>query len=113
MSLSAASVFAACTSERSLQDCVIPHAQFRGWKVIHIRPARTRTGWVTPVQGDGKGFPDNLMIRRDRGLVAELKRVGEKPDAYQLAWLEAFAAAGWETYVWTPADANEIARVLS
>lgn len=99
--------------EREFQDSFIPYVQHRGWRVIHIRPARSDKGWRTPVQGNGKGFPDNLLLRGDRSLVAELKRVGEKPDADQKAWLAAFEAAGWEVYVWTPADWAEIEAVTA
>lgn len=104
-------------SERQLQDAVIPYAQMLGWKAVHFRPARVLIGgrqtYRTAVQGDGKGFPDCLFLRRDRGVAAELKRVGQKPKPEQRAWLTAFAGAGFETYCWTPADAAEIATVLS
>lgn len=110
------SAFAAQVSERQFQDTLIPYAQGLGWKVIHLRPARIRVGgketYRTAVQGDGKGFPDNLMLRGMRCVVAELKRVGEKADADQMAWLGAFGAAGCESYIWTPADWPTIERIL-
>ena len=113
MTTVAAALFAACISERELQDSVMEHAMVRGWRCMHQRPARTATGWRTATSGQGKGFPDVLALRRDRSLVVELKRVGARPDAEQVAWLEAFREAGWEVYVWTPADGDEIMAVLA
>lgn len=106
-------VLARDCSERQFQDAVLEYAGLLGWRRLHVRPARTLRSWRTPVQGDGAGFPDNLLLRRDRGIAAELKRVGGRLTEAQRAWLEAFEAAGFETYVWTPADGDQIAQVLS
>lgn len=100
--------------ERDFQDMFIKWARLRGWKVAHFRPARTASGgWVTAVQGDGVGFPDNVCIRGQRLVVAELKHVGKKPDPAQVLWLDAWRSIlSAEVYVWTPADVEEIERVL-
>jgi hypothetical protein len=45
-------------SEAAFTDAVIELARLGGWRVAHFRPARTASGWRTPVQGDGAGFPD-------------------------------------------------------
>ncbi len=42
-------------TEAELQDGIATAAQYAGWKVMHVRPARTETGWRTAVQYDGKG----------------------------------------------------------
>ncbi len=58
-------------SEKDWQSQFLELAHLAGWKCAHFRPAMTgRTYlngageekhiWVTAVQGDGKGFPDNL-----------------------------------------------------
>lgn len=103
-------------SEDALLSSVIDRAASHGWKTLHIRPARTSKGWRTPVQGDGRGFPDFLGVRRGVLLVAELKRHGEKPTAEQEAWLAAFRTLPFaRVFVWRPADlySGEIEEALS
>jgi len=99
--------------ESEWQDDVIALAKLNGFTVAHFRPVRVqrRDGSVyycTPVQGDGAGFPDLLMIRGERMLVAELKVGYNKPSLEQSAWLDAFRAAGVEAYVWYPKDWDEV-----
>lgn len=65
-------------SEDELQDAVIQTATLLGWRVAHFRPALTKKGWRTPVEGHGAGFPDLVLVRvrsgRDARLIlAELK----------------------------------------
>jgi hypothetical protein len=99
-------------SEAAFQDQVIQLAHVYGWRVAHFRPAQTSKGWRTAVAADGKGFPD-LVLVRDRLIVAELKARTGRPTPEQHAWLEATARAGVETYMWRPADLDEIGRVLA
>ena len=82
--------------ETPFAELVMDLARWYGWRSMHIRPARTAHGWVTPVAGDGKGWPDLTLVRaRDRRLIfAELKRETEDPEAEQVAWLEALSALG-------------------
>jgi hypothetical protein len=91
---------------------VLALAKLHGWRRAHFRPARTATGWTTAVQGDGKGFPDLLLLRGTSMLVAELKIPPNEPTTEQLAWLENFRAAGIPGYIWTPADWPAIEHVL-
>ena len=100
-------------TEREFQRAVVELARLMGWRVQHTRPALTQRGrWLTPIQGDA-GFPDLVLCRPPRLIVAELKRVGGKPTAEQQAWLEALqACAGVECYLWTPADWDVVARTL-
>ena len=101
-------------TEKCFIAMVLQLAKLCGWRVAHFRPARTATGWRTPVQGDGKGFPDLLLIHERRGalLVAELKVGRGKVTADQDAWLAAFEAAGVPAYLWSPAEWDQIERVL-
>jgi len=101
-------------TEREFQRAVVELARLMGWRVHHTRPALTRAGeWRTPIQGDA-GFPDLVLCRPPRLILAELKRVGGKPTAEQQAWLEALqACAGVECYLWTPADWDAVARTLT
>ena len=100
--------------ERDFQRAVVDLARLMGWRVHHTRPALTQRGrWLTPIQGDA-GFPDLVLCRPPRLIVAELKRVGGKPTAEQQGWLDALhACAGVECYLWTPADWNAVVRTLT
>lgn len=94
---------------------VLELAKLRGWKSAHFRPAQTKRGWRTAVQGDGKGFPDLVLVRQrePKGvLVAELKVVKGVLRPEQTAWLIAFEAAGVPAFIWTPRDWGEIERIL-
>jgi len=100
-------------TEREFQSAVVELARLMGWRVHHTRPALTQRGrWLTPIQGDA-GFPDLVLCRPPRLIVAELKRVGGKPTPAQRGWLEALqACAGVECYLWTPNDWQEIVCAL-
>jgi hypothetical protein len=99
--------------ERDFQQAVIDLARFMGWRVFHARPALTRRGrWLTPIQGDA-GFPDLVLCRPPRLILAELKRVGGKLSPAQRGWLDALhACAGVECYLWTPSDWEAIIDTL-
>jgi hypothetical protein len=58
---------------------------------------------VTPVAGDGKGWPDLVLCGR-RLLIRELKGTGGTTSADQKLWLAALLAAGVDVGIWTPAD---------
>ena len=101
-------------TEAAFQRQVLALAKLRGWRTAHFRPAKTTRGWRTAVSGDGKGFPDLVLIRGPVLIVAELKRSAkEKARPEQAAWLVAFANAGVMTYIWTPEDWDVIERVLA
>jgi hypothetical protein len=59
--------------ERDFQTAVIDLAHLAGWTLAHFRPAQTRHGWRTPVAGDGQGFPDLILTKGPRLVIAELK----------------------------------------
>ena len=101
-------------TEEEFTNQVLEMARLRGWRSAHFRPARTKTGWKTAVAGDGKGFPDLFLVRRKTGhkLVAELKVPPNKCSPEQEEWLADFEAVGIPAYTWTPADFDEIERVL-
>ncbi len=100
-------------SEKDFLAAVTALAQARGWRVAHFRPGLTRSGkWRTAVQGDGKGFPDLVLVRRERLLWAELKADGGKLSPAQEDWLFALEVAGQDVWVWRPKDWQEIEEVL-
>lgn len=92
------------TSEKAFMAKVVRFAIAHGWDV----PYHTfESAHSAP------GFPD-LVFKRGGKVrrVAELKVGGKKPTKDQLAWLDAFAAAGIPADVWTPADWPVIEEVL-
>ncbi|HEY8868928.1 MAG TPA: VRR-NUC domain-containing protein [Candidatus Dormibacteraeota bacterium] len=101
-------------SERDFMGQVMELAALLGWRRAHFRPARTAHGWVTPVSGDGAGFPDLLLVRsRDgRAIAAELKAGTAKPTPAQEAWLGDLAACGLEVHVWRPTDWDAVVEAL-
>jgi hypothetical protein len=99
-------------TESEFLDQVLQYAKLRGWRSAHFRPAKTIDGWRTPVSGDGKGFPDLLLVRGDRVIVAELKVGKNKLTLEQIAWLAAFKGANIPAFVWTPGEWPEIERTL-
>lgn len=82
------------------QLCAVLHLH-----TAHFRPAMTRPGrWVTPVAGQGKGWPDWTIVGPGGILFRELKSETGKPSPEQVVWLEKLRAAGGDADVWRPAD---------
>lgn len=96
-------------TEQQLADLIIELAGYRGWKVVHFRPARTARGWRTPVQGDS-GSPDLLLARRGQVILAELKKERGKMRADQQEWAEAIGA---QHRLWRPSDLEQIKKELA
>jgi VRR-NUC domain-containing protein len=91
---------------RPLQKAIIELARQLGWRVAHFPPVETQRGWRVPVAADGKGFPDLILVR-ERIIVAEIKGDGDRLTPEQDNWLHAFRMAGISTYTWTPAEWRE------
>lgn len=98
-------------TESEWQQRVIDLAHLFGWRVAHFRPARTQTGWRTPVAADAAGFPDLILVR-DRLIAAELKTERGTVSWPQQQWLDALQAAGVETHVWRPSDWADVQHTL-
>ena len=99
-------------SERDFMAQVTQLATIRGWSYLHIRPGMTQNSWRTPISGPlGKGWPDLLLVRRERILFVELKRDGADPTPEQENVLEILAGVG-DSRCWHPRDWPEIERVL-
>ena len=124
-------------SEDDLLRAVLDLAVALGYRRAHFRAAQVRCRsckghatagkpracasckgagftWRTPVQGDGAGFCDLVLVRRRRLLAVELKSDDGLLTGEQIAWLDALAEAGAETFVWRPAHwrSGEIERAL-
>jgi hypothetical protein len=102
-------------TEAQFQDQIIDLAHLYGWKIAHFRAARTKYGWATPVAGDGKGFPDAVLVKAGLPVIfAEFKRDGAKLSAEQQAWGELIEdALGARWFVWRPEDFDFVKEILS
>lgn len=95
-------------TEKELDRIVCDLARTCGWLNYHTHDSRRSP----------EGFPDRVLVRPPRVIFAELKGDSEYgkrgPDDRQKLWLSTLGACpGVETYLWTPADINEITAVLS
>jgi hypothetical protein len=91
-------------SERQFEAQVRELATLTGWMVYH-----TNNSLRSP-----EGFPDLVLARAPRLIFAELKSAGGRVSDQQTYWLDELrGVAGVETYVWRPADLDEITRILS
>jgi hypothetical protein len=100
-------------TETQWQEQVVELAELYGWTWMHLRPARTKESWRTPVQGAlGKGWPD-LVLVRDRVVYAELKRDGRRLTDAQAVVIDTLRAAGAEVYVWRPEDFETVQHILA
>lgn len=100
-------------TEADFQRAVIQVARTFGYKCAHFRTAKTPKGWRTPVQADGKGFPDLLLVGRGRIIFAELKSATGRMTLDQMDWQDWLEDARQEFYVWRPADFDEIVSILT
>ena len=114
-------------TEAQFQKQIIQLAKLCGWRVAHFRSVRVQskngwTRWQTPVQADGVGFPDLVLVHPKRRMLAfiEVKRsLKENLSSEQRAWLEDLFAASeydriyrWVTDIWRPEEWPEIEKFL-
>lgn len=95
--------------EEAFQRQVIQLAKLLGWRVAHFRTVAIAkpdgsVRYATPVQADGAGFPDLILIKGRRLVVWELKIPPNTVTPEQIEWLLAFRAAGAQAGVMTPED---------
>ena len=88
--------------ERELQAIVKQMAELCGWEYYHTYDSRR----------SNPGFPDVVMLRGERMIVAELKVQKGKVSEHQERWLKKFDKAGSEAYLWRPSDLREIEELL-
>lgn len=102
-------------SEAEFQRAVIELAQMTSWLCAHFRPARTADGgWRTAVAADGAGFPDLLLVHRQRGtLFRELKSESGTLTPEQKLWLDTLTDAGADAAVWRPSDWPDVEATLT
>lgn len=87
-------------SEAELQASVIELARLTGWRYYHTHDSRRSP----------HGFPDLILVRLGRMIVAELKSARGVPTPAQEAWLDDLALVQdrsggvVEVRLWRPAD---------
>lgn len=100
-------------SEADFQTMVLDLAKIWGWRAAHFRPGKSsKDVWMTAVAGDGKGFPDLILVRGNVILVAELKVGKNVCTPEQVLWLEAFSKAIPGVFLWYPSDWAGIELIL-
>lgn len=80
-------------SEAKFLKSVLILARTLGWSCAHFKTAcvQRKDGskyYATPIQADGKGFPDLVLVRPPRLLFLELKAEGGKLSKEQAEWLD-------------------------
>lgn len=102
-------------TEKELLGAIVSRAQGLGWSVARFPKVPVKfpgqpVRWMTPVQADGKGWLDLLMVR-ERVLAVEVKAREDSYDRHlpadQQAWFDRWRIAGARVFVWTPADWRE------
>lgn len=96
-------------TEASFQTAVLAFARLHGWIAYHTHDARR----------SNPGFPDLVLVRRERLVFAELKsdKGRERPD--QTVWLDALevvekaAPDAVGVYLWRPSSWEQIRVVLT
>jgi VRR-NUC domain len=95
---------------RRVLDC----ARLFKWRTAHFRPAQTAKGWRTPVQGDGRGWPDLVLLRPPRLILAELKSDTGRVSPEQSDWIAQLAEVpGIEVAIWRPSDWQSVYETLA
>jgi hypothetical protein len=79
-----------------MMRAILDAAKVLHWRCAHFRAARTVHGWRTPVEGDGAGFPDAVLVhpRTGRCWFVELKARRGRLTGEQERWGFDLAAAG-------------------
>jgi hypothetical protein len=99
-------------TEAQFLEQVLQLAKIFGWRTAPFRPAKTTHGWRTAVQGDGKGFPDLVLVRPPQIIFAELKSAKGSIGPEQAEWLTDIDGCDIPAYVWRPRDLDDIAQIL-
>lgn len=91
-------------TEEQLLKAVIDMARLFGLTTAHFRPALSQSGrWHTAVAGDGKGFPDLVIVGAGGILYRELKTDVGRLRPEQVVWLRTLGRVA-DAGVWRPAD---------
>lgn len=86
------------------------------WAATVVEAAR-RLGWKVYFTWNSRhsppGFPDLVILRAPRCIMAELKTAKGRTTPAQDDWLDGFRAVpAIETFLWRPADFDDIVELL-
>lgn len=90
-------------TEKEFQARILTIAKLYGWLCYHVPDSRMVTC---------RGFPDIVLCKSGRFIMAELKTERGKLRAEQVQWLEALRASGVEAYLWRPSMWDKIVETL-
>jgi hypothetical protein len=84
----------------------------------HVKDAARHFGWARyhthRSDFSPAGWPDEVLVRPPRMVIAELKGRGKDPSPAQAEWLALLRLIpGIEVYVWRPDDLDDIDRILA
>lgn len=109
----------ATQKESDFQQQIIDTAHLFGWIVAHFRGVRVQRKdgsvfYQTPVQADGAGFPDLVLVSpaQKRIVYAEIKSEKGTLSPEQIAWKLILEAAKQEYYLWKPQDWDKLTKIL-
>lgn len=93
---------------------VIDLAKLRGWKIAHFGASVKVVGKNRTFVGDkdAAGFPDLVLARKQRLIMAELKASRGTVSERQKEWLAVLGETDAEVYIWRPEDWDDINSVL-
>ena len=81
-------------TEAGFQQAIVELAELHGWYVYHTHDSRrSQAGW-----------PDLVLLRSPRIIIAEVKTAKGRLTFAQRAVLQMLDDCGIETHVWRPAD---------
>ena len=90
-------------SEKDFMESIVQLARNTGWMVYHTYDSRRSTA----------GFPDLVMTKHKRLVIAEIKTETGKTSPAQDKWLETLRTArGVKVKLWRPSAWPEIERTL-
>lgn len=102
-------------TEEDFMKTIIDLLHLKGWIVAHFRHAMRKDGsWITPVQADGKGFPDLVAVRDKPNrygstvLFREIKTDTGKHTSAQEIWRDLLLHAKADYGTWYPRDWDKI-----
>ncbi len=103
-------------NEADLEVWLLDLCRVTGWSTCHFRPAMLKDGrYVTPVSGDGKGFPDYVLAHPGRELVlCELKSEQGRLTLEQTVWKYLLESVKGVRYILVrPSNRDELEGLLN
>jgi len=85
-------------TEKQFQTAIVEYAKKQGWLIYHTYDSRRSE----------PGFPDLVMVRRNKVLFRELKTEKGRLTEPQKVWAAKLKKAGADYAVWRPSDLQEI-----